>query len=735
MGEAADSRLKGDRAIRTRDEDRLGFRPVATRIAASLVDHASDNGLVVGLEGPWGSGKSSLLFLVEDELNSLEEGRRPTVINFRPWLIRERDTLLPALFRELTLAIDGIYQAQGDSTRASLTKARDAALAVRRFAKAIGRAGDLVQLAGDVSAFPPARWAGKGIKYAGEMFGKEKTTSLSASKDKLVKTLRDLNHTIIVTIDDVDRLEPREAFEVLRLIRSVADFPNVIYVVCYDSKVLAESIQQTSGVKSGQLFLEKIIQLTVMVPTPEPFQLRNWFSDELKGIGAPGDDKGRERLQEVINWDGGRRLKTPRSVVRALDSIKFMWPALEDEGADFADLVWLQLIKNDNLTLYRWIENYLSSQSVIALQIGQVDKADREADAKALEEADSDDFFRSMHYRHHFADQLPGVTADYGDEAVVPKIYENVSKHEQDQAIAERRLSSPDHYRLYFSFAVPSHTIKQAELAQFWEALEGAPDAAAAAFLQLYGRVVLGSFSKADVLLERLDAASAEGLSQVRSRNLLLLFSNVLDETYRARPFDRFWVDTIWDRAQRLFPRLLTALGNERADVLNQMFTEGRALNWLTTILRRETFSHGRYGDRAKPEEERYLTAQELDAVTAVMIDRYRKLSVDDLVQSIDPVSLLYAWLQVGDDEGPKKLALEAFKSEEGLVSLLEAMRGRVTSSTGRYFVLKRANLEPFFDYDEARARAEEIASRHERSGLVGRAQSLMRDFAFGDQD
>jgi hypothetical protein len=96
-----------------------------------------------------------------------------------------------------------------------------------------------------------------------------------------VRSLRDLGHRFVITIDDVDRLEPAEVIEILRLVRSVVDLPNVIYLLCYDSGTLAHSIETAVGVKSGHSYLEKIVQLTVMVPRPEPFQLRQWFSDEL----------------------------------------------------------------------------------------------------------------------------------------------------------------------------------------------------------------------------------------------------------------------------------------------------------------------------------------------------------------------------------------------------------------------------------------------------------------------
>jgi predicted KAP-like P-loop ATPase len=62
--------VKGDR-LSSGDEDKLGFREVGERIATSLVDRSSEDGLVIGVEGAWGSGKSSLLFLIGDELGKL----------------------------------------------------------------------------------------------------------------------------------------------------------------------------------------------------------------------------------------------------------------------------------------------------------------------------------------------------------------------------------------------------------------------------------------------------------------------------------------------------------------------------------------------------------------------------------------------------------------------------------------------------------------------------------------
>src|SRR5689334_21381193 len=112
--------LQGDRPLQRGDRDRLGFRQVAARIAEALAHHSSDGGLVVGLDGEWGSGKSSLLQLIQEELEN-SSGPRLPVINFRPWLVGSRDALLSSLFTEFAAGINQYRLAQGDAAGARAT--------------------------------------------------------------------------------------------------------------------------------------------------------------------------------------------------------------------------------------------------------------------------------------------------------------------------------------------------------------------------------------------------------------------------------------------------------------------------------------------------------------------------------------------------------------------------------------------------------------------------------------
>lgn len=721
MDEDQNYSVRGDRALSSGNEDKLGFREVARRVAISLVDHASEDGLVIGVDGAWGSGKSSLLFLVCDELGTLLKDRKLTVINFRPWLIGNRDALVTSLFGELSSQLDQVALEAGDATRISVAKAKEAGEALRSFMGGLSRAGSAIEFAGDTSGWGPIKWLGTAVKAVGEMAGKKPAPpQLSELKDKLVRSLRELGHRFIITIDDVDRLEPAEVIEILRLVRSVADLPNVIYLLCYDNDILAHSIEKAAGVKSGHSYLEKIVQLTVMVPKPEEMQLRQWFTDELHLIASATDEDELSRLRLVIDYEGGRQLRTPRSVVRTLDSVRFFWPALHEAKVDLADLVWLQLIKDGNPALYRWIEKYCATAAVVSIGTARVEDAEKERELATLFAIVTPGHFDDFTYRYNFAEQLPGVEAEYSKDGNGLKIFERVSDRDRNKSIQKRRLTSPDHYRLYFALIGPSHALTAGNYTSMWAAAEAGADQAGTALLRLHDEDVAGSLTKADVLLERIKDGAYEVLTPAQCEHLLVALSQVMDEAYRRHPFDQFWVSSLWDRSEPLIPLLLSRLDPaHRASVIKTMFIEGGAISWLTALFRHETFAQGRYGDRRRPEGEWLFAGDELDTVTELILDRYRAMSASDVLSCPNPISLLFAWRQGGDEQGPRRLLEANIVSDTGLVETLE----RLTSTVhrGKLIVLKKDDLSAFMDYENVVKRIRALKKHNDLGVRAGR--------------
>lgn len=360
------SELNGDKALTDTSEDRLGFASMADSIAEAVLKQSNIDGLVLGIEGRWGSGKSSLVNLMLNAFRRSGQNFCPEIIEFKPWLIGDRDSLLLALFSELATAVEGIEKASSDPNAASPAKLGDIGEEVRKFASRLGGFGKLVKSSGAV--IPGATIVGQAIESAADIAKSlENKPSLASEKARLRERLKLLPRRIVITIDDVDRLEPAEVIELLRLVRSVADFPNIIYILCYDPGIVAHSIEVAAKVDDGRAYIEKIVQLPITVPNPEAFDLRRWFKDEIDKLPLIPDvaSATMSRLSAVIDIEGGRYLSTPRHVVRCMDGIRFFWGALQGRG-DLADLVWLHLVKIGNPLLYHWIERYLAEAAAQA---------------------------------------------------------------------------------------------------------------------------------------------------------------------------------------------------------------------------------------------------------------------------------------------------------------------------------------------------------------------------------
>ena len=104
--------------------------------------------------------------------------------------------------------------------------------------------------------------------------------SIENYKTKIEEGLKQLDKPIVVTIDDIDRLAADEMFEVLRLIRNTAAFPNLIYVVCYDKDYVVRQIQK-KGISESDLYLEKIFPLELSLPKTEEVSLMETFRHSL----------------------------------------------------------------------------------------------------------------------------------------------------------------------------------------------------------------------------------------------------------------------------------------------------------------------------------------------------------------------------------------------------------------------------------------------------------------------
>lgn len=312
-------------------EDLLGFKPHAERLAAMLLkQQLPDSSLVVGIEGEWGEGKSSFINLLKAAFPTEQSDEaRPIIVDFNPWWFEGSDQLLRHFFDELLGQID-----RSGRWTASARKF------MRGLASLLDGGGKAAQLVSD----PGVMAVGKAAETASGLlhkFAAEKTKSVHVLKASSKHVLEAQNFKTIVFIDDLDRLPAREIVELFRVIKAVADLPNIVYVIAYDRAIVASALDEVHKGR-GEAYLEKIIQLPYALPVPTP---ENWaqyntalFAREGWHFDGIGNALTFSKLVEAL-------LPRPRDTKRLLIALLAAEALAEEIRMDELDFLFLEALR------------------------------------------------------------------------------------------------------------------------------------------------------------------------------------------------------------------------------------------------------------------------------------------------------------------------------------------------------------------------------------------------------
>jgi predicted KAP-like P-loop ATPase len=182
-------------------------------------------------------------------LLNIEARPRNIVIRFAPWLISGKAELTQALLSELAR---GLGEKLGNEVAAS-------------FGLLLKRSSEFAPMAGTGLDLVTTTHIGRFASAIGRWSGRMAETMISGPRlddvrEQLRASLRRrAGQKVVVIIDDLDRLTPSEALEMVSLVKSLGDLPNVLYILSYSEGHLAALIHSALGV-DGHSFLEKIVQ-------------------------------------------------------------------------------------------------------------------------------------------------------------------------------------------------------------------------------------------------------------------------------------------------------------------------------------------------------------------------------------------------------------------------------------------------------------------------------------------
>lgn len=327
MSEPSDSNaLIGSDAPQTDPaDDAFGYAPFARRIADAICKAPSPQGLVMAIHGPWGSGKSTLLNYVKHNLGAFPESDRPIVVDFNPWWFKGHDQLAGQFLAQ--------FAAKLPHESVALRAIGDA---MAEYSGAIGTV---------IMAAYPIPYLDKAVAWALKLF-KHHVKDVPALKAEVAKALTNAEQRFVFVLDDIDRLAPDEIRELFKVVKALADFPNVIYLLAFDRDVVAASLNTSLGV-DGETYLEKIVQAPFALPSVDRQKLQQKLFADLDRVLSGTD----ESLFDSTHWgniyhDGlDQFIQKPRDIVRVMNVLSVTYPAVRGEvnPVDFIALEFLRV--------------------------------------------------------------------------------------------------------------------------------------------------------------------------------------------------------------------------------------------------------------------------------------------------------------------------------------------------------------------------------------------------------
>ncbi|MBL4891023.1 MAG: hypothetical protein JKX91_04205 [Rhizobiaceae bacterium] len=321
------------------EDDQYGIAPFAASLAKSILNIKSPVGTTIALHGPWGSGKSSAVNLIRRELEA--SGDKSLVVSeFKGWWYRGEEALALAFLQNLNSVLSqSLKDKIGDL--------------IPKLGRNLLQAGPIIGAAvtmtpvGFLGAF-----TGKTFDFAKRFF--PEGDPLEITYKKLSKILSEQDKRYLIIIDDIDRLNPDKALAVFRMVKSVGNLPNVMYLLVFDRALVDKTVDELYP-SEGPHFLEKIIQVAFELPNPLQADLNSAVLKSIDKIcGSPNED-GIQRIMNIFYDVVAPYLTTPRHVNRFRNAINVTWPAVENE-VNLADFVALETLRLYEPALFKAIK-------------------------------------------------------------------------------------------------------------------------------------------------------------------------------------------------------------------------------------------------------------------------------------------------------------------------------------------------------------------------------------------
>lgn len=663
-----------DLPISTPDQDLYGIDAFVKSLAQSVRTMKTPKGVVIALNGPWGSGKSSAINLLKHQLREAVAEGEIEIVTFNPWWFRGEEALVLAFFRELYTA-----------TKPSLTK--KAKKALPKLGARLLKAGSAVGSTADALG---ASGAGAAVSGAMDWLSGliEDEESIEKLHVELATGLANQKKRFVVVIDDIDRLAPDEAMAMFRLVKSVGRLPNVIYVLAFD-RTLAERAVAERFPSEGPHYLEKIVQASFELPEPLASDLQNQVISKICDIAGQPEERLDVHFMNLFHGIVSPEIKMPRDAIRFTNALSITWPAVAGE-VDLADFIALEAYRLFRPAIHQAIRrNQTLLCGAASISMGRPQTTAEQLDAILLSSVPDPELYR------------PGLMRLFPK---LKSIWAN-TYNDMGRFVKQRRACVAEFFPTYFRLSLSDDVVPRREIDaiiahaadQEWIRVK---------LLRSVQETRRGGGTRAAPILDAL-SQNADDVSIDEVVSLLSAIFSIADELDVEA--DEAGAFSYGNNSLRIH-WLLRSLTRDRTDLTQRSAilmkaARNASLGWQVDLASSAWGDYNpREGEELQPEDNRLVTESDLPRLTKLALDSIKRAAKDGtLLNHNDLPSLLYRWRDFANDGGAsaKSWTCARLKEDTAVARLAAAFTSYSWGQSFDDLVAKRSDRAQVSGLDE----------------------------------
>ncbi len=570
--------ISPDLPITKSSDDRLNRESFAESLANVLLQSSFPTSFTVGLYGSWGSGKTSLLNMVIEQVEG--QSFDAIILRFNPWLCSDPKQLITQFFKQLASAIK-IKKPTADTVCELVDQYAD-----------IFDAASLIPYVGTALAA-----AGKAVTNKARNRINRKNNDMQGKKDEIIRTMVAENLKIIVSIDDIDRLSEEEIVAVFQLVKALADFPNAVYLLAFDYDVVVRALGTVQH-GDGREYLEKVIQVPFEIPAPSIASIHDALFSKLNGIlgDIPKNRWDKATWAELFQFGIRKYIRSIRDVIRYANVFYLKYQLLQDE-TDPVDLLGLTCLQVFEPAVYSVLYTYKDTLCGSISSYSQRGRVDEDNVKKAVNEILSTGVAANEEAARNILESLFPKTGKFGGRY-----------YDHRKFLISCNIAAPECFDRYFSLSLEDDAISTATMKKLiYEVNE---NELATEITQLYqdGKIIR--------LLEEIEAYANKGDSKnipAERAKILIRCLCRLWNSFEVEEKGFFTIPFAWRLLFCVDPLLGAIDAVERFPFLQDIF-EDEMVEPPTLALLLEDFEtqHGRCSDKEPNENKQAISLNEL---------------------------------------------------------------------------------------------------------------------------